>query len=99
MMKSTYCQSFQFIWFFLVVCNPMLSLLFRNGCVDKRREWKMLRDNAGISEGMYYLKLSIRSIRSGYGRKCSFSSEGDSHVFVEIFSVLIVCVTRSIGCY
>lgn len=32
-------------------------------------------------------------------RKCSFSSEGDSHVFVEIFSVLIVCVTMSIGCY
>ena len=28
-----------------------------------------------------------------------FSSAGDSHVFVEIFSVLIVCVTMSIGCY
>ena len=61
---------------------------------------KRLEDNAGISEGIYYLKLSLRySMRSGYGRKCSFSSEGDSHVFVEIFSVLIVCVTRRIGCY
>ena len=28
-----------------------------------------------------------------------FSSEGDSHLFFEIFSVLIVCATRSIGCY
>ena len=34
-------------------------------------------------------KVIYLSIRSGYGRKCSFSSEGDSHVFVEIFSVLI----------
>ena len=29
------------------------------------------------------------------GAKCSFSTEGESHVFVEIFSALIVCVTRS----
>ena len=61
---------------------------------------KCLKDNAGISEGMYYLKLSIEVLEAdNYGRKCSFSSDGDSHVFVEIFSVLIVCVTRSIGCY
>ena len=28
-----------------------------------------------------------------------FFSEGDSHVFVEVFSVLIVCVTMSIVYY
>ena len=58
---------------------------------------KCSEDNVVISEVIYYFKLFIK--RSGYGRKCSFSSEGDSHVFVEIFSVLIVCVTMSIVYY
>ena len=60
---------------------------------------KYSEDNTVISEGIYYLKLFIKVLEAGYGRKCSLSSEGDSHVFVEIFSVLIVCVTMSIGCY
>ena len=42
MMVSTYCQSLQFIWFCVVVCNPMLLLLFRNGCVSEGNgKWKM----------------------------------------------------------
>ena len=56
---------------------------------------KCSEDNVVISEGIYYLKLFIKVLEADMGAKCSFSTEGDSHVFVEIFSVLIVCVTRS----
>ena len=61
------------------------------GVSSSEGDGKCSEDNVVISESIYYLNKVIHlSIRSEYGRKCSFSSDGDSHVFVEIFSVLIV---------
>ena len=59
---------------------------------------KCLEDNAGISEGIYYLKLSLKVLEADMDANVLFLVR-ESHVFVEIFSVLIVCVTRRIGCY
>ena len=54
--------------------------------------------NVVISDGTYYLKLLIKVLEADMNADVFFfSSEGDSHVFVEIFSVLIVCVDRCIG--
>ena len=60
---------------------------------------KCSEDSGVISEGIYYLKLYIKVLEADMDANVLFSSEGDSHVFVVIFSVLVVCVTRSIGCY
>ena len=61
MMVSTYCQSLQFIWFCVVVCNPArcCNCCSGMGVSTSEGNGKRLEDNAGISEGIYYLKLSV----------------------------------------
>ena len=57
-------------------------------------------DNVVISEGIYYLKLFIKVLEADMDANVLFLvREIVMYFSVEIFSVLIVCVTRSIGCY
>ena len=65
MMVSIYCQSLQFLWFCIFVCNPMLLLFFRNRCVSTSEgDGKCAEDNVVISECVYYLKLFIKVLEA-----------------------------------
>ena len=57
---------------------------------------KCLEDNAGISEGMYYLKLSIKVLEADTDANVLFQVR---EIVMYLLRYLIVCVTRSIGCY
>ena len=64
MITSTYCQSLQFLWFCVVVCNPMLNCCSGMGVSTSEGDGKCSEDNVVIREGIYYFKLFIKVLEA-----------------------------------